>query len=221
MKILVTAGGTEEPVDGVRRLTNISTGATGGVLGRYFAEKGAEVLMLHAERARLGEFNGERETFLTFADLGSALRRLLEERTWDAVVHLAAVSDYSIASIEVDGRSVPPGGKGKIGTGREVVLRLEANPKLIDSLRDWSRNPAIQVVAFKLTDDPDPASREAQVRVLLARGTADLVVHNDLREIGEDRHPAVIHGPDGPLARTGTKEDMAREVYRLLQAGLD
>ena len=36
MRILVTAGGTEEPVDGVRRLTNLSTGTTGGVLARHF-----------------------------------------------------------------------------------------------------------------------------------------------------------------------------------------
>ena len=217
MKILVTAGGTEEPVDGVRRLTNISTGATGGVLSRFFAEGGAEVLLLHAERALLDDIPVRRETFLSFADLSAALRRLLEDRRWDAVVHLAAVSDYSIAAIEVDGSPVAPGATGKIGTGREVVLRLTANPKLIDSLRTWSCNPSVQIVGFKLTDDPDPTSRAAQVRALLDRGTADLVVHNDLRDLSEDRHPAVIHDPTGPLVRTETKEELARELFRLLQ----
>jgi len=217
LRILVTAGGTEEPVDGVRRLTNISTGATGGVLSRFFAEAGAEVLLLHAERAPLDEIPVRQETFLSFADLSAVLRGLLEERPWDAVVHLAAVSDYSIAAIEVDGRPVAPGATGKIGTGREVVLRLTANPKLVDSLRTWSCNPSVQIVAFKLTDDPDPSSRAAQVQALIDRGTADLVVHNDLREIDEDRHPAVIHGPTGPLVRTETKEELARALFQLLQ----
>ena len=217
MKILVTAGGTEEPVDGVRRLTNLSTGATGAVLSRFFAERGAEVLLLHAERAGLADVPVQRETFLTFSDLESALRRHLGERRWKAIVHLAAVSDYSVAAIEVDGRAVAPGAPGKIGTGREVVLRLRANPKLLDSLRTWSRNPSIQIVAFKLTDDPDPASRETQVQALLGRGTADLVVHNDLRDLSKDRHPAVIHSPTGPLTRTETKEELARALFRLLQ----
>ncbi|MFV2072514.1 MAG: phosphopantothenoylcysteine decarboxylase [Thermoanaerobaculales bacterium] len=217
MKILVTAGGTEEPVDGVRRLTNLSTGATGAVISGFFAKRGGEVLLLHAERAGLANVPVKREAFLTFSDLASALRRHLGEGRWDAVVHLAAVSDYSIATIEVDGRSFAPGASGKIGTGREVVLRLRANPKILDSLRAWSCNPTIQIVAFKLTDDPDPASREAQVRALIGRGSADLVVHNDLRDLTKYRHPAVIHSPTGPLKRTETKEELARELFRLLQ----
>ena len=83
MRVLVTAGGTEEHVDGVRRLTNLSTGATGAVIARHFAEQGAEVLLLHAERASLGDIPVERETFVTFCDLEAALRRRLAERDWD------------------------------------------------------------------------------------------------------------------------------------------
>ena len=131
MKILLTAGGTEEPVDGVRRLTNTSTGATGGVLARHFADHGAEVLLLHAERAPLADLDLERDTFVTFADLEAALRRHLGGHNWDAVVHLAAVSDYSVASLEVDGRPVAHGDRGgKIGSGREVVIRLIASSKI-------------------------------------------------------------------------------------------
>ncbi len=65
----MTAGGTEEPIDSVRRLTNTSTGATGAVLARTFVEKGADVLLLHAQRASIGEMPVRCETFVTFADL--------------------------------------------------------------------------------------------------------------------------------------------------------
>ena len=51
MRVLVTAGGTEEPIDGVRRLAKLSTGATGATIAAHFAERGAEVLLLHGERA--------------------------------------------------------------------------------------------------------------------------------------------------------------------------
>ena len=62
----MTAGGTEEPIDSVRSLTNTSTGATGAVLARTFIEKGAEVLLLHAERASIGEVPAWRETFVGY-----------------------------------------------------------------------------------------------------------------------------------------------------------
>jgi phosphopantothenoylcysteine synthetase/decarboxylase len=216
MKVLITAGGTSELLDGVRRLTNTSTGATGAVLAEAFAGLGAEVLLLHAEDARIGEMAVERESFATFADLEAALRRLLGERRWDAIVHLAAVSDYRVASMEVDGETVSPDGRGKIGTGREVVIRLAPNPKLIDSLRSWSCNPEIQVVGFKLTNDTDPASRLEQVEKLRARGVADLVVHNDASEINGHQHRATIYLPDGAVIRTDTKEELAAQLHRLL-----
>jgi len=219
MKILLTAGGTEEPVDGVRRLTNTSTGATGGVLARHFADCGAEVLLLHAERAPLADLDLERDTFVTFADLEAALHRHLVGHNWDAVVHLAAVSDYSIASVEVDGRRVTHGDRGKIGSGREVVIRLTPNPKLIDSLKTWSRNPTVQVVGFKLTNEPDPADRATQVRALLARGITDFVVHNDLCEIEGESHLAEIWNPDGPIARTTTKTELAHALFEILHKG--
>ena len=219
MKVLVTAGGTEEPVDGVRRLCNTSTGATGAVLARRFSELGAEVVLLHAARARVEAVEVERASFVTFAELEAALRRLLGERDWDAVVHLAAVADYTVTSIEIDGRPQPRGRRGKIGSGHDVVLRLAPTRKLIDSLRTWSRNPAITVVGFKLTDDPDPTERESQIRRLLDRGSADLVVHNDLSEITDANHRAEIWQGSGRLARTDTKEELADQLFRLLATG--
>ncbi|MGD9252843.1 MAG: phosphopantothenoylcysteine decarboxylase [Holophagae bacterium] len=219
MKVLVTAGGTSEPVDGVRRLTNTSTGATGAVLAETFAAQGAEVLLLHAQDARIGEMTVERQSFVSYSDLEAALRRLLGQRRWDAVVHLAAVSDYHVASLEVDGRQVAADGRGKIGTGREVLIRLAPNPKLIDSLRSWSCNPKIQVVGFKLTNDTDPDSRLEQVEKLRARGVADLVVHNDASEINGSRHVATIYAEEGAVVRTDTKEELAAELYRLLAEG--
>lgn len=216
MRILITAGGTEEPVDGVRRLTNTSTGATGGMIARIFAEHGADVLLLHAERAPLDSIEVERDTFVTFTDLENALRGHLGAEDWDAVVHLAAVSDYAVAGINIDGRTVPHGNEGKISGGHEVVIRLTPNPKLIDSLKLWSRNRGIRIIGFKLTNDPDPPARAARVRKMLDRGTIDYAVHNELSEITAQRHPAEIWSRQGPLVRTVTKEELAEALWTLL-----
>jgi phosphopantothenoylcysteine synthetase/decarboxylase len=219
MKALVTAGGTEEPIDGVRRLTNLSTGATGAAIARHFAARGAEVLLLHAARAAVGEPGCEREPFTTFTELEAALRRLLAARAFDVVVHAAAVADWAIAAVELDGAARDHGARGKLEGGRELVLRLRPNPKLIDSLRRWSVNPALTVVGFKLTDEPDREARSEKARALLARGAADLVVHNDLSEITASRHRATIHGPDGVVAVAESTQELAEVLFAILEKG--
>lgn len=219
MKVLITAGGTEELIDGVRRLTNLSTGATGAVLATRFAARGAEVLLLHAARAFAGDGEFERQTFETFSELDAALRRLLGDRDFDAVVHAAAVGDYRVAAIEVDGVAWEGGTRGKIGSGHDVTIRLSPNPKLVDGLKSWSRNPNLKVVGFKLTDDPDRKHRLAQVRALLDRGTVDLVVHNDLSDIAGDRHLAEIFDRSARLASVTTKGELADALSTILESG--
>lgn len=219
MRILVTAGGTEEPLDGVRSLTNFSTGGTGGAIAGQCAERGAEVVLLHAERAPLSSVPVARETFVTFADLESALQRLLSRRFFDAVIHVAAVGDYSVAAVEVDGRVCSAGTLAKIASGKDLVVRLKPNPKLVDRIRSWSCNPEVKVVAFKLTNTPDPEERSNQVRILMDRSGSDFVVHNDLGEIDGERHVATIHDRRGLQLRTTTNRQLAAELYRMLDEG--
>jgi phosphopantothenoylcysteine synthetase/decarboxylase len=219
MKVLITAGGTEEHLDGVRRLTNTSTGATGLALAKAFAAAGADVVLLHAERVPAEGVPVKTISYLTFGDLESALREQLGNHRFDAVIHLAAVSDYRLESVEIDGETVDPDSRGKIGSGHELVLRLAPNPKLIDGLKRGSLNPELVVVGFKLTDDPDPAARRSGIDALLDRGVADLVVHNDIREIGPDRHRARIYGRSGKIAETTDKNGLAHALIGLLCQG--
>jgi phosphopantothenoylcysteine synthetase/decarboxylase len=219
LKVLITAGGTEEPIDGVRRLTNLSTGATGAVLARRLAARGAEVVLLRAARAVTGDGEFQREAFATFDELEASLRRLLGEHDFDVVVHAAAVGDYRVAAIEVDGVPWEDGARGKIGSGHEVTLHLRPNPKLIDSLKAWSRNANLTVVGFKLTDDPEPEHRLAQVRALLGRDAVDLVVHNDLAGIADGRHLAEIFDRSGRLASVTTKDELADALSTILESG--
>ncbi len=219
MNVLVTAGGTEEPIDGVRRLVNSSTGATGLVIAERLRNHGAEVLLLHSERVDTSGFQGEKAAFLTFGDLSGALRNLLASRHFDAVIHLAAVSDYHLAGIEVDGETLETGDRGKIGTGHELLLRLAPNPKLIDGLRGWSCNPELRVVGFKLTDEENADNRRAKVETLLQRGVADFVVHNDINEITNEQHAATVYSTRGVLAETRTKTELAAALCGLLAHG--
>lgn len=217
MKVLITAGGTAEPIDGVRRIANSSTGTTGGAIARAFEARGHDVVLIHAADAPVAGIDVDREVFVTFADLEKALRRRLGENRFDAVIHLAAVSDYSVASVEVDGRQYKGGRDGKIASGHHVTIHLSPTPKLLDRLRSWSKNETIQIVGFKLTSEPDPGKRAHHVERLIVRSGSDLIVHNDVSGITDDRHAAEVWTRDGPFVRTSTKTELAETLLGLLE----
>ncbi|MBL9214172.1 MAG: NAD-dependent epimerase/dehydratase family protein [Opitutaceae bacterium] len=219
LRILVTSGGTSEPLDGVRVLTNTSTGRTGAELADHLAGRGHTVVLLRARTAVPSRPPVREETFFTFADLDAALARWLAQESFDAVIHAAAVGDFAIDTI-VAGGVARPAGDGKLDSDVAPVLRLRPNPKLVDSLRARSRNPDVRIVAFKLTHGAGPAEAEAAVEALFLRSGADLVVHNDLsHRMPGGEFPAAIHGPDAaPPVHCATRQDLAARLEQALLA---
>jgi phosphopantothenoylcysteine synthetase/decarboxylase len=218
LRVLVTAGGTAEPVDGVRVLTNTSTGATGAGLATELGRRGHEVVLLRARSALAADGPCREETFGTFAELDAALRRLLGAGRFDAVIHAAAVSDYGVDAIIRDGGVVPASVHSKIASGCAPLLRLRPHPKLVDGLRGLSPRP-LAVVAFKLTHGADAAQAQAAVTHLFEHSGADYVVHNDLAAGGPpEARPAVIHRPDGSVAaHCPNRRALATALVQLLE----
>lgn len=192
-RVLITGGGTREPIDAVRFIGNHSTGRTAAVLADALADRGFDVTWLGGAVAQAPEAVEDLERYESFSDLEAALRRRLETESFDAVIHAAAVSDFSVAGIDGNDPGAAPShgspvGAGKIGSGSAMTLHLAPNPKLLPQLRGWSRNPALRVVGFKLTVAADEAGVNRAVQRLFAGDACDLVVHNDLAEIGPARH---------------------------------
>jgi phosphopantothenoylcysteine decarboxylase/phosphopantothenate--cysteine ligase len=217
MRVLVTSGGTAEPIDGIRVLTNASTGRTGAAIAERLARCGHDVVFLRAVDSAQAPAGCREETFATFADLDGALARILAAEPVDAVIHAAAVSDFGVEEVLVGGESRPPG-RGKIASGTAPVLRLRPNPKLVDSLRSRSANDAVRVVAFKLTQGEDRDQVVRAVNSLLGHSGADIVVHNDLKERrGPDAFPSTIHYSGGrPPERCATRRELAAALERIL-----
>jgi phosphopantothenoylcysteine synthetase/decarboxylase len=197
-------------------LTNTSTGSTGAGIAAHLASRGHEVVLLRARRAEPAAGGCREEVFETFAELDAALARLLGAERFDAVIHAAAVGDFGIEAIEVEGVLLAAG-EAKLGSGTRPLLRLKQNPKLVDDLRARSAGP-IRLVAFKLTCGAGPAEAREAVEKLLVRSGADLVVHNDLRARGAGGNfPAVIHSADGePPVACATRAELAERLERLL-----
>lgn len=114
MRILVTAGNTQTPIDAVRCITNIFTGRTGTRIALEAARRGHRVVLLTSHPEVVGQFAaefgfGEKGPanlavwfYRTFDDLHRLLAEALsqpERERFDVVIHAAAVSDYAVAGV--------------------------------------------------------------------------------------------------------------------------
>lgn len=210
MKVLLTFGGTREYIDAARFITNMSTGRAGRILAERFSALGCEVCCLHAENAERPSGRSIRDrSFTTFKDLDLTLRRLLMAEAFDAVVHLAAVSDYSPARIEAGGKTFRPGRSIKLDSkAPELNLVLKRNFKIIDRIKDYAaagKGPEPLLIGFKLTSGASP---RAVVEKVLALASADLVVHNDLVEM-KKKHLFHLYRSGKLLADCGGPEELA------------
>lgn len=223
LDILVTAGGTREPIDRVRSIANFSTGRTGAEIAEYFASRGHRVTLLRATDAVAGPKNLLERTFSTFADLKSLLETELISKNYDAVVHAAAVSDFAVDEIMTNGRATkksPPGKPTKIDSDALTVLVLRRNPKLVDGLRALSKNPTVKIVALKLTDGVDDGTRELEVKKLAERARPDFIVHNDFASMRGSSHPATVYAvrQGGEVIEHVASATTRLEIAKVLEA---
>lgn len=191
-RILVTFGGTQEPIDQVRFLSNASTGATGAQIADTLTELGFDVTCLHAENALRPQLPCRMESFVSFVDFEKSLQNLLSSENYSAVVHAAALSDFSPEKVN----------PGKLSSDQDLHLRLKKNPKLVNHLREMSGNQNLKVIAFKMTATDLQLERDYAVSKLFSNTKADLVVQNDVNEMDSQTGKHLFHVYDSQNQRT-------------------
>jgi len=215
VKILVTAGNTQVPIDRVRCITNIFTGRTGSwiALAAYRRDHAVTLLTSHPSAVDLASVPaGPRwavHTYRTFDELRAEMGSAIKSGEFDAVIHSAAVSDYLLDGVYAPGTGTsfdPSAGNwsgspvaalvdrsaGKIKSEEpELWLRLVRAPKLIDCIRpDWHFSGTL--VKFKL----EVGASEEELRKIAetSRKDADLMVANTLEGAHEWAMIGPIHG---------------------------
>lgn len=203
MKFLITSGGTVEPIDAVRVLTNISSGHTGAVLATYLLQKNHDVTLLrsiHAEPVP----KTENIVFDSFKSLDAALRALLAHENFDVIIHAAAVSDFTVDKISQQGKEISVADQQKIKSGLPLVLYLKPTFKVIDRLLQYASNRPT-VVGFKLTSGANPD----QVKEAVLKVKADWVVHNDMTDIRARRRIFTIYQQGTAKKHLSSVEELA------------
>lgn len=184
IKVLVTAGGTQEPIDTVRVLSNLSSGRTGISIAESLSHMGMDVTLLQSHGSPKSEYIKVHDVFTSFASLDEKLKFYLGSQEYSHIIHTAAVSDYSVADIEVAGEKFQAFDQKKISSDADTMtIHLKRNHKIVDQLKSYSKNKDLKVVAFKLTSHANAEQRKMAIDKLFAHSHADYVVHNDITDI--------------------------------------
>ncbi len=191
-RVVITAGGTREPMDPVRFLGNNSSGKQGFALASVAAARGAEVTLI-AVNAELADPAGAAVHRVgTAAELREAT--LTAAKDADVVVMAAAVADFRPGD--------PAAHKIKKGDAEPDPIRLVRNPDILAELVAVRADPAQVLVGFAAETGDGAGDVLAYGRAKLARKGCDLLVVNAVghgRAFGRPDNAAVILGADGSL----------------------
>ncbi len=209
--VVVTAGGTREPIDPVRFIGNRSSGKQGYAFARTALARGARVTLIAAnvalpdpagvELVRVGTTEELRKATLAAAELA------------DVVVMAAAPADFRPVSYATQKIK-------KLDQGSVPSIDLVTNPDIAAEL-GARRRPEQVLVAFAA----ETGDAEANARIKLVRKKANLIVANEVgpeKAFGTDSNAAMVLGDDGSLTviPEQSKEDLADRVWDLVTTRL-
>nr|WP_290461762.1 bifunctional phosphopantothenoylcysteine decarboxylase/phosphopantothenate--cysteine ligase CoaBC [Acutalibacter muris] len=169
VRVLVTAGPTQESVDPVRYLTNHSSGKMGYAIARAAAWRGAEVTLVSGPTALKKPAYVDTVDVVTAWEMFGAVTSRAGEQ--DVIIKAAAVADYRPAQVA--------DGKIKKGAGEGLTLELRRTDDILAYLGEHKR-PGQILCGFSMeTENLVENSRKKLIRKSL-----DIVAANSLKEEG-------------------------------------
>jgi phosphopantothenoylcysteine decarboxylase/phosphopantothenate--cysteine ligase len=210
--VVVSAGGTREPLDPVRFLGNRSSGKQGYALAATAASRGARVVLVTT--SSLPDPAGvEVVRVETAEELRDAVLKAAEDA--DAVVMAAAVADFR--PVTASQHKIK-----KTDDGGAPVVELVRNPDVLAELAERARSARRRlgqvVVGFAAETGDETGTVLDHGRAKLARKRCDLLVVNEVgpgRTFGLDTTSAVLLDRDGgeQVVPEGTKHALADAVW--------
>jgi phosphopantothenoylcysteine decarboxylase/phosphopantothenate--cysteine ligase len=195
-QILITAGGTREPIDPVRFIGNRSSGKMGIAVADAAYARGAEVTLISTVQV-------ERNYPVVVVETAQEMQDAVEAEfdTCDALVMTAAVADYRPISVSAT--------KIKKTESDDLVLELTKNPDILDLLGRVKRKDQV-ICGFAAESD----SLLSNAQQKLKRKHLDIIVGNDITVpdigFGSDYNAVVI------LTAEGQRENLPRMPKRAI-----
>ena len=181
-------------------ISNIATGETGMLLAEHLLQQGAGVTLLLGPQA-LGKVS-KKIRVIRFQFFDALRKKVIQElgsRKYDWIIHAAAVSDFA-----PQGRI-----KGKLSSGKKLVLALRPLPKILHDIRERAKKA--KVVMFKLECGVSAKTLVLRARRAQLKAGADFVVANSL-----DPYRAFIVDADGHVVSVRNKKDLVHKLTHII-----
>jgi phosphopantothenoylcysteine decarboxylase/phosphopantothenate--cysteine ligase len=210
VKVLITAGGTREPIDSVRFIGNNSSGLMGLALYKAAKSRGADVRLV-AANLQPGLAASQVDVSTT-EELRSALLELVPAT--DVLVMTAAVSDYRIENPSSDKLK-------KADLGSTPTLNLIENPDLLAEFAASRSSSHRQILVGFAAETLDGPALISNARKKLESKNVDLIVANDVTGgavFGSDVTAVELVSSEAVTSFKGTKFDAANEIFNWIVA---
>ena len=193
-RVIITAGGTREPIDSVRFIGNSSSGRMGIELAKAARDMGATVTLIAANIDLPLPPSVEVIRVSTVDELELAM-----DQECDLLVMAAAVSDFRVKSPSTE----------KLTRGQNLSLELTPTKDLIASYA--ANHPQTVTVAFALADQSGQELVDIATRKLWDKGVRFMVA-NSVSALGSDSSTIHIVTSAGSEEFTSSKRDLSREI---------
>ena len=236
-KIVITAGGTSEKIDNVRKITNSSSGKLGLTIANHLLKENDDLIIYYVCSKNSLRPLDKRIKVIEIDDtisLKNKIENLLLNEKIDYFIHSMAVSDYMTdyvttierikASIKNTSNLEEAFSNIEIINGNKIssyednlVIVLKQTPKIISIIKDLS--PQTYLVGFKLLDGVSKEELISVAKKLRDKNKCDLVVANDLATIRNGEHIAYIIDKNNEIDESHGKDDIAKKLVRRMKNG--
>jgi phosphopantothenoylcysteine decarboxylase/phosphopantothenate--cysteine ligase len=198
-KVLVIGGGSVEPIDDVRTISNLSTGTTALELAKNAFYLGAEVTLFIGANSVLIPTYIKTEHFDSVNSLIENIPQMLD---YDYIFVPAALSDFTVKKRA-----------GKITSDKPLNLELEPTPKFIEKLRTQYKNA---LVGFKAEYDipDDQLLKKGQEK--LKEYHLEFMIANDLKKVEKEHTELLFISPSTHKKLAGSKAEITLQILKLI-----
>src|SRR5713101_676149 len=202
-RVVVTAGGTQEPIDPVRFVGNRSSGKMGYALAIEARDRGAEVILISGPVALEVPYGIELRQVVTAMQMREAVGEAIIDA--DVLVMSAAVADYRPA--EAAAQKLKKGGAQERADQNGFSLRLVRNPDILEELAEsvdkqgGDERPKQRLVRVGFAAETNDLANYARAKLVAKR--LDLLVANDVSRsdsgFGTDTNKVYIFHAGGAM----------------------
>lgn len=199
-KILVTAGATYTEVDGMRILTNKSTGETGLKIAMEAAKRGADVTLIHGEIKNQKSIGVNSIKSKSYEEMKKSVMEEIDKKQYDYLISSAAISDFK-----------PIEKKKKLDSKKKQSISLTNTEKIIKKAK--KKSPETKIISFKLEINEEKINEKTKNLL----NHSELVIGNKIGDLGKEKKDYYILGKEKEEKNKLTKTELAKYISDLIK----